>query len=113
MKKEKKKICARCGEIIRGESVEISCGEYVCQDCFDEYYFICEDCGKIEDRDNGYWIKDSEILVCEDCVNNNYYRCEDCGDYFRNTTYIESYGEVCERCLDNYGYCEGCDCWYS
>ena len=113
MKKEKQKICAKCGEIIEGESVEID-GEYVCQNCFDEYYFVCEDCGKIEDRDNGYWIKDSEILVCEDCARNNYYRCEDCGDYFSQTTYIEHYGEVCEHCYEynNYGYCESCDRCY-
>lgn len=112
MKKEKR-VCRECMQKIEGEFVEIE-GEYVCQNCFDEKYFYCDDCGKIELRDNGIWIEDSEMLVCEDCAENNYYRCEDCGNYYSSTTYITNYGEVCEHCFDweNYGYCESCENYY-
>lgn len=112
MKKEKR-VCRECMQKIEGEFVEID-GEYVCQNCFDEKYFYCDDCGEVELRDNGIWIEDCDSLVCEDCAENNYYRCEDCGNYFSNTTYISNYGEVCEHCYEygDYGYCESCENCY-
>ncbi|MBR1386446.1 MAG: hypothetical protein IJ568_06420, partial [Bacilli bacterium] len=107
--KNKKKVCKECGQVITGEFVEYN-GEYICQDCFDESYFYCDDCGKIEHRDNGYWIKDEEKLVCDNCIY-NYKKCDDCGDYFKNYCYINNYGYVCEDCFDRgqFGYCSGCN----
>jgi len=112
MKKEIK-TCYDCGEEIEGEFYEYD-GNYICQDCYENYYFMCEDCGKIEHQDNGYWIKDAEKLVCENCADNNYYCCEDCGEWYENTTYIEHHGEVCEHCFDynDYHYCEDCGNYY-
>ena len=111
MKKENK-ICSICGGIIEGEVYEVN-GEIMCQECFDEHYFYCEDCGRVEDRDNGCWVEDAYKMVCEDCAN-GYSYCEDCGNYYERATYIQDYGYVCERCFDrgDYGYCEGCDNYF-
>lgn len=111
MKKEKK-ICSECGQEIQGEAIEID-GESVCESCFDEYFFYCDDCGKVERKDYGYWIDDADKLVCDNCIN-NYHHCEDCGNYFENATYIENRGYVCEDCYErnNYGYCENCGRYY-
>ena len=108
-----KKICKECNNVITGEFVEID-GEYVCQECFDEIYFFCEDCGKIEKRDYGYWVEDADKLVCENCIG-NYYYCEDCNNYFEYATYITDYGYVCESCFDRncYGYCDSCDRYFT
>lgn len=107
--KNEKRVCRDCGQVIEGDFVEID-GEYVCQECFDEQYFYCEDCGKLELQDDGYWIEDREKMVCGDCCSRNYYHCEDCGDYVYNATYINGYGYVCEHCFDNgnYYYCDDC-----
>lgn len=113
MKKEEKRICSKCGQEITGEFVEID-GEIVCQDCFDEYYFYCDDCGKIEDRDYGYWIESQGKLFCESCGSSNYTICEKCGQYFPNdeVDYVEGRDYyVCRDCRDrhDYIYCNGCE----
>lgn len=108
-------VCKECGEEIRGDYVEVD-GEYVCQDCFDEYYFYCDDCGEIENRDNGYYIEDEDKFVCENCLENNYYRCDDCGEYVsEENAYTINNGRgdfyhVCSHCFDNNGYyyCDNC-----
>ena len=112
VQKEKQHVCSRCGKMIEGDYQEID-GEIVCQDCIEEYYFYCEDCNKIEERDNGYWIEDSQKLVCSDCID-DYDCCERCGSYFSRTTYVNGYGYVCDDCFDrgDFGYCEGCDEYY-
>ena len=112
MKKEEKRICSRCGQEIVGEFVEVD-GEIVCQNCFDEYYFYCDDCGEIEERDNGYWIECESKLVCQNCIN-DYTYCNDCGEYFPSddTYYVEGHGYcVCRDCRDSgdYYYCNGCN----
>lgn len=108
--KNEKIVCSKCGQVIDYDDYKISEGEYVCQDCFDEYYFYCDDCGKVEERDNSYYVEDEDKLVCDECIQ-NYCLCEDCGNYFRDTIYVNGVGEVCRNCFDrgNYGYCEGCD----
>ena len=115
MKKEREiAICKDCGKEIIGSYVEYD-GEYICQECFDNDYFYCDDCGRIGYRDYGYWIESSDRVVCDCCIC-NYNRCEDCGEYYpeNETTTINdgnnNYYEVCEHCYsnNNYGYCDGC-----
>lgn len=118
MKKEKI-ICRDCGREIAPDELD-SCtlidGEYICEECFNENYFYCEDCGKIEFQEYGTWIEDKQIMVCSNCVN-NYTYCEDCGKYYSSDTcmsYIENYGYVCEHCYNygDYGYCDNCGYYF-
>lgn len=108
-----KKICKNCNNVIEGEFVEVD-GEYVCQDCFDEYYFYCEDCGRIEELDYGYWIEGDEKMICSDCADNNYHTCEDCGrlvadgDHYWINNGRGDYYAVCDNCFDR-GYYHCCD----
>lgn len=118
MKKEKI-ICRDCGRIINEDELEDAYkidGEYVCPECFEENYFYCDRCGKLECQEYGVYIEHDDIMVCDDCANNHYYHCEDCGCYFseRNGYYVEHYGYVCEHCFDrgDYGYCECCDNYF-
>jgi len=115
MKEKEIVICKDCGKKIEGEKVEID-GEYVCEECFEENYFYCEDCGCIEEKDNGYWIDSCEKLVCQKCLDSNYFRCEDCNEYFSyDDSYYYIHGEsdnyyVCDDCYYRgcYSYCDGC-----
>ena len=107
------KTCEDCGKKI-SEGVEID-GKYYCKDCFNETYFFCRHCGKIEKKENGYFI-DNEYYVCENCFNNsdNYTVCEDCGEYIsmRNANRVNdgsgNYYYVCGNCVDCYYYCDDC-----
>lgn len=112
-------VCRDCGEKIEGEYHEID-GEYLCDNCFEENYSYCDDCGEIISRDNGYYVESEDRFVCEDCLDGNYFKCEDCGEYFtigsgyeindRGDTYL-----VCESCYSggNYFCCEECGNYYT
>jgi len=113
MKKEKEyAVCVECGEMIQGESVEID-GQYYCSDCFNDNYFYCDDCEKIESRDNGYWIDRESKMICEDCCNNHYVYCHDCSEYVHEDDCYYVTGRdyyICEDCRDSGDYitCESC-----
>ena len=109
---ENKEKCKDCGKDIC-EGVEID-GEFLCKECYEENYFFCRDCGKIERKENGYFV-DNEYYVCEDCFNSGDYKtCEDCGDYVsrRNAIHINDgngdYYWVCDSCGEHYMYCDDC-----
>lgn len=111
-------ICEECGEIIVGDVIEVD-GKTYCQSCFDEYFEVCKDCGKIIARDDAYELSGSSgDFICEECYENsaNYFRCEDCGDicYRDDAIYIEGYGDVCEYCYNHgeFGYCADCGSYY-
>lgn len=119
MEKENIKICSKCGEEINIENSEYyydeNTDEYVCDDCFDDYYIKCADCGEVVLIEDAYHIEDTDEYVCDDCID-NYTCCERCGEYFSDDSlrYIEHYGSVCDSCYDNgdFGQCDDCDCCY-
>lgn len=91
-------ICITCGEY-HHNTENISC----CQD-YSEY--TCEDCGRMLDEDDVYWVNGDPY--CRECVD----YCHCCSEYTREeTTYIESEDiYVCESCLEYYYYwCDECE----
>lgn len=87
----------------------------VCDNCLENYYAYCDNCGEYHPLDESHWIESEERNVCEDCFEENYAECEDCGQPFRKsdlTGAIDGYGhsiDVCDRCLENhYVQCEDC-----
>ena len=62
--------CACCGgSIPEGEGIETAYGTIICQDCYEDDYFTCEECGEVflydERGFTGYY---SDLLVCRDCA---------------------------------------------
>ena len=113
MKKEEKRTCCECGNEIVGDFVEYG-GEVYCQECFDELFFTCDDCGEIYSKDYGYYVESEDRYVCDNCLDNNYFKCEECGEYHRECdgyTINDGRGDyftICQDCFDNgYYYC--CD----
>lgn len=43
---EEERFCAECGCVIEGEGHEIDGNRY-CDDCFEEYFVECADCGEL------------------------------------------------------------------
>ena len=115
-------VCSDCGEVINKDTDDYDYtadDELICNSCYEDYYFTCEDCGNIYHIDDCITIHsgwDREVsFVCQNCADNNYYKCDECGYYYiadctttdaNNTTY-------CYHCQEynNYEICEGCNCW--
>jgi hypothetical protein len=105
--------CYECGEALKDPYTmyEIGNGDYVCEDCRDEYYYCCDNCYELVhvdyivavDYDNGY--------VCESCAD-NYHTCDHCGGLFSNRYIaVNSFSiTLCNECYSEYYFtCPGCN----
>ena len=104
--KDLDRVCSDCGRELEEDEELIYIEEYdkyVCQECFEEHYVECEDCGRIVHEDDIHNVEGGDRSVCDSCFD-NYYYCADCGEYYYsdNMYYDED--------TDEY-YCE--DCWNS
>lgn len=112
----KKRVCADCGaEIGNDEEVyTLENGKIICEGCFNDDYYMCEHCGKIEHIDNSIII--DYMYYCNDCVDAlGFVQCEDCGEWYDpnySGIYVENHGNVCEQCSSDYYYCEHCGNYY-
>ena len=111
---ENVRTCADCRAIIEEgcESYETHNGDILCQDCYENDYFYCEDCEEIHHNDELIVIDNGANYVCEDCASNNYNQCVHCDEWHdpSNGGITNVDGEyVCESCADSYYYCESCN----
>jgi hypothetical protein len=107
--------CEYCGEYHSEEYMIYveSTGEYVCDDCLENYFERCEHCEEWHLRENMTYVECDNVYVCEDCLHDKYTYCEHCDEWhpYDNVVLVESTDEyVCENCLDYYfAWCEGCN----
>ena len=76
--------CERCGLAIENRyTVYIEdTNEYVCDDCAEQYYYQCMDCGKWYSS-NRIYTDSAGNTLCEDCYCCSYYTCAGCGEFVR------------------------------
>lgn len=96
--------CERCGKIVEDchivhiEDTE----EYVCDDCAEEFYYQCMECGEWYSSEK--IITDSEgQCLCEDCYCDSYYTCAECGEFVHqdNCYWDDARDEAyCEYCYN-------------
>lgn len=97
------RYCELCGEDhLRDECVWIEGWGWVCEDCLDEYFYKCEDCGEYVHRDDVVrlsvdgWERD----LCESCAD-DYMECDKCGEYFHSDDLTNHNGNwYCDDCLE-------------
>ena len=107
--------CFKCG---RWEVVnfcyELPDGDYVCEDCYNEYYTTCKCCEEVCDIDDCYITADGDY-VCEDCYNEYYFTCDHCGEIYHRDYANEvcNFETVCDDCLaEHYTRCDHCGEYY-
>lgn len=117
-----RKICERCGNMIMDEEKHFVThdGKVICEDCFDRFYYVCEDCGEIFPHSDTIEIGGTfNILlriVCQECFEDGcnrgeYITCSDCGGaIFIGDDITTRDGDIiCQECFENYYYtCEDC-----
>jgi len=62
-------ICECCSEYSH-DLTEVN-GLYYCEECVAANFFVCDRCGKIEDKEEMYYDTDGETKICYDCYLNN------------------------------------------
>lgn len=96
-------ICWECNSPIyeNMETIETADGDTICNDCYQEYYSTCNDCGEIIHNDYSVVTYDG-YTICNDCYNHHYFTCEDCGEIYHEN----------DRNVGNNGgwYCNDCIC---
>lgn len=105
------RTCAECGCVIEdGDDFYEVDGNIYCEDCYNDNFIVCQDCGAIVRRDDSYYIEGYDHDVCEDCYENNYFVCANCGSLEYNRNYYSSAdGDICEYCADyEYTTCDVC-----
>jgi len=91
--------CADCGEQQHEDDMYSSPDGLVCEACFERFYFYCEGCDMVHDRDYSYITADGEI-VCEDCARNYYEFCEQCDELVHSDEMAED--GVCSYCASRH-----------
>jgi hypothetical protein len=117
--------CYGCGSMVTREYCSNTRhGDYICEGCLGEEWYICEHCGYAYHSDEicAYHsddmrhIKSTEVWVCTRCAEMNYYKCEDCNEYFERVNTLETPDggkDLCASCMENYTQCEDCNIWFS
>ncbi len=107
--------CSCCHEYHRDEEHYIDSEDaYVCDNCFDEYYTDCEECGNGVDRTETYRVFNDDHgwhdSVCEYCLERYYEECSDCEEYHRRSHMVEIEDDVwvCPDCFARYAKCSEC-----
>ena len=133
---DNKKECPICGQIIdliNDEYVFHDDGEYYHEDCFNENFIKCDECGKIVPIEDITYLDEYDRHVCDRCLVIYYYTCNHCDSCVHqddvnwgcdDRPYCEEcYNDIfisCDECgetiwrdnayydEDDYAYCEYC-----
>ena len=108
-------ICYHCEKEFEENEMYEHDGNYYCEDCESELFFICVNCGDSYSIDDSYEHEDE--LYCERCHDTCFCQCDDCGEYLRNEDIISinNGNYICESCFSNGNYftCNNCCEHYS
>ena len=85
-------------------------GNMICQNCFDENYYYCDDCSSITEISEKNEIKDEDKNICNRCFNRHYFTCHDCSEIFnKDDCYTWGNNRYCSDCINEFtGCCDNC-----
>lgn len=110
-------VCENCGlNVIYNDYTFDGC--VYCENCFNDLFFTCDDCGEVCRWDESHNIATESSTICRYCFEHHYEECCCCGEYFHTdqSFYVSSVEKwFCEDCLDeeikkgNLVKCESCE----
>jgi hypothetical protein len=103
--------CANCGFVLREDDAMWYDGEAYCEDCWNDLFGFCDNCGEYYPREYIARGPDGNFY-CEACFDSLFERCENCDEYFSREDLWEGpdHRHYCERCfLSIFSPCDICD----
>jgi hypothetical protein len=105
--------CKDCEEIYKKADMTEIDGEFVCQGCYDDHYYTCENCNEIHHTDDTVEIhtgRRNTEFWCENCTDRRAYKCDDCGNYFYDYGISDGNRAICQECLEDGSWytCDSC-----
>lgn len=92
--------CEECGEVHPIEHLTYvpSVEAYVCLHCLHKYYYLCDECGQYEYKDNVLFIGND--VLCSRCSDLYTFWCDECQEYhyIKDGMYEEGYRTYCPDC---------------
>lgn len=93
--------CDCCEHYTRDEVTHVEGYGDVCDDCLNDDFYYCEECGDYYTEDDIHYIESEDIYVCDDCLESNFSTCSHCGEFIRNDDIHELDGkDLCEDCYN-------------
>lgn len=107
--------CTNCGELLDVEAMHEVDGNYYCEDCFDELFTVCGNCGRAVPKESVTLVNngcDDEQYVCRECLQRYCFRCDDCGNYYFDYHLWDRDDNlsICNTCSSDYVNCTDCNC---
>ena len=110
--------CGDCGEVYKKENMYWynDEGYYICEECYSDDYFHCEECGELHHYDDRVKVYTSTVnfkYMCLNCAKCSGARqCEDCGEWHCEEMILQAPDCTCycEKCFyEHCAYCCHCD----
>lgn len=109
-----RRVCVDCGARIHEERDyfhTLPNGDVICNDCYEDHYFTCSECGEIYYEDSMNETITGEF-ICDRCADRYYTHCDYCDKYAPSDEVHETTdGDlICEDCISNADFheCEEC-----
>lgn len=104
--------CVECGKVIEKDNSYTYDGNYICEGCFNNGYFICSDCGSVTPVSLSRTVnkgRNDERFVCNSCAT-AYDVCLNCGDLLSSSAIWanDGYNIICHNCSSEYNICRDC-----
>ena len=107
--------CAQCNRYYNAaiNSYIEYCGEIFCEDCVENSFYRCYECGEYVHEEDVTWDGNGEAY-CQDCADEDLHYCGECGEYYTedNTIRDRDCNSMCTSCFENnYHLCDDCGCF--
>lgn len=97
-------MCDHCGQMSFGEKHSYK-DLFICDDCYREYYAVCEMCGELHRRSEmTMYIEDGkDVFCCSDCAEKYNIKCATCGKEISvHSAVTLNRMSLCKECADQY-----------
>jgi len=107
--------CVKCESVKnKEESINVN-DDFLCQECFDEYYINCVSCNLIYSKNNSIHVDTGNVTegdYCQGCYSRNLFQCFNCQGHFNlNESYTDpDNNHRCNNCFSDYvSICVNCN----